>query len=226
MLVYDERDLSFTYRPRLKVSELFYSLQGEGSHVGLPCSFVRLTGCALRCTYCDTEYAFYGGAWRDFDEILEWLRQQPTSLVQITGGEPLHQRAVWPLLDHLVDQGFKPLVETSGAVPIAGLHPQAHIVMDLKTPDSGEMDRNLWDNLNWLKPSDEIKLVVCSLDDLEWALTTVRQRALDRQFNVLISPESNSTEKDKMADKCLQSGLRIRFQVQLHKVIWKDAKGK
>lgn len=225
-LRFEQRGESFSYRPRLKITERFFSLQGEGLHAGLPCSFVRLTGCALRCVYCDTEYAFHGGHWQSFDDLEAWLHDQPTKLVQITGGEPLHQRAVWPWVDHLIELGFKPLIETSGAVSIAGLHPLAHIVMDLKTPDSGECDRNLWSNLEQLKATDEIKFVICSRSDLQWAIDTIRCHELDTRFKVLISPEWGVVDKTQLAEDLLASGCQARFQLQLHKMIWQDARGK
>ncbi len=217
---------SLTTELRLKITECFTSLQGEGTHVGLPCSFVRLTGCALRCVYCDTEYAFHGGEWWSFKKLFDWLSDQPTRLVQITGGEPLHQSAVWTFIDQLVAGGYQPLVETSGAVSIAGLHPDTHIVMDLKTPASGEESKNLWENLTLLKASDEIKFVICCLEDWLWAKIKIQEHDLDNRFNVLISPEWGWADKAKLAELVVHSGLKLRFQIQLHKVIWHDARGK
>ena len=226
MEVYQKAGLSFKYRPRLKISELFYSIQGEGLHSGYPCTFVRLTGCALRCTYCDTAHAFYGGNWHNLEELNRYVAQQPTRLVQITGGEPLHQKTVWPWVDQLVDAGYQPLIETSGAVPIDGLNPGAHIVLDLKTPASGEADRMIWENLERLKPEDEIKFVVCSSEDLHWSFAKIREHELDRRFSVLISPEARIQDKAAYADQVLASGLKLRFQIQLHKVLWGDRVGK
>ncbi|CAM2008186.1 radical SAM protein [Acanthopleuribacter pedis] len=224
--LYEARGLAFRYRPRLKMTETFFSLQGEGLHSGYPCTFLRLTGCALRCTYCDTEYAFYGGQWQSFDALSAVVKQHGARYVQITGGEPLHQKAVWPFIDRLVDEGFVPLIETSGAVDIAGLHPKAHVVLDLKTPESGELDRMRWENLALLKPSDEVKFVCCSLDDLAWSFSVIREHRLDERFQVLISPIAASEEKALFADKVIESGLNVRFQVQLHKVLWGDLPGK
>lgn len=224
--MYQERGQTFRFRPRLKISETFFSLQGEGLHSGYPCTFIRLTGCALRCTYCDTTYAFYGGSWRSFASLLEEVKHNGGRYVQITGGEPLHQKAVWPFIDQLVAAGFVPLIETSGAVAIGGLHPKAHVVLDLKTPDSGESDRMLWSNLDLLKPTDEVKFVVCSLADLAWSFDEIRRRRLDQRFRVLISPIAASEEKTLFAEKVVESGLNIRFQVQLHKVLWGDVPGK
>lgn len=226
MLAYSQRDLAFRYKSRLKITESFLSLQGEGQHSGLPCTFVRLTGCGLRCSYCDTSYAFYGGGWRSFETLYDDVVAKGAQLVQITGGEPLHQKAVWPFIDGLIERGFKVLIETGGHVSIAGLHPQAHIVLDLKTPESGESERMLWSNLELLKASDEVKFVVCSQADLEWALATVRQRGLDRRFKVLISPVAHLQNKAALADHVIESGLQVRFQVQLHKVLWGDEAGK
>lgn len=224
--LYQKGGLQFRYRPRLKMTETFLSLQGEGSHSGYPCTFLRLTGCALRCTYCDTEYAFYGGGWQSFDELVGIVKQHGARYVQITGGEPLHQKAVWPFIDRLIDEGFVPLIETSGAVDISGLHPEAHIVLDLKTPDSGESERMLWGNLALLKPTDEVKFVCCSEADLAWSFAVIREHRLDERFRVLISPIAASEEKAVFADKVIESGLNIRFQVQLHKVLWGDKPGK
>ena len=226
MLRYQGAVDSFNYRPRLKITELFHSLQGEGRHSGLPCSFIRLTGCALRCTYCDTPYAFYGGSWSSFEELEAFVTKKGSPLVQITGGEPLHQKAVWPFVDGLVDKGFKPLIETGGAVDIAGLNPKTHVVLDLKTPASGELEKMLWGNLEHLKPSDEVKFVVCSVDDLEWSLRQVREHQLDTRFGVLISPVAEADNAAEMAEMVVGCGLNIRFQVQLHKVLWGDQKGR
>lgn len=227
MLIYPRSEgEALKYRPRLKISEWFHSLQGEGKHVGLPCTFIRLTGCALRCTYCDSAYAFYGGSWKSFDELLAFLHEQRTFLVQITGGEPLHQKAVWPLLDLLLIEGYLPLVETSGFVDITGLNPRAHLVLDIKTPESGECDKMLWTNLDLLKPTDEVKFVVCSAADLNWALECIKERRLDQRFEVLVSPEWAFSDKQRLADMVIASGLNIRFQVQLHKILWGDVAGK
>ena len=226
MATYAERGLDFNYRPRLKISEVFHSLQGEGAHAGLPCTFIRLVGCALRCNYCDSAYAFYGGAWWSFEALRNYADERQCPLIQITGGEPLHQKAVWPFCDLLVGAGYQVLIETSGAVSIAGLHPGTHVVMDLKTPESGEADRNLWSNLDLLKPTDEIKFVVCSDADLTWSLAKVRELDLDKRFQVLISPVAESDSRAAWAERVAASGLRIRFQLQLHKILWGDVRGR
>lgn len=223
---YRGRGVTFNYRPRLKITEQFHSLQGEGKHVGLPCSFVRLTGCGLRCTYCDTPYAFYGGGWQDFDAIESWLSNQGAKLVQITGGEPLHQRAVLVFMDQLLAKGYTVLLETGGHVSLQGVHPEVHIVMDIKTPESGELERMLWENLDLLKSSDELKFVVCSRADLAWSLEQIRQKRLDQRFNVLISPVAGAEEKAAMAEDVINSRLQVRYQLQLHKQIWGDEAGR
>ncbi len=195
-------------------------------HTGLPTSFIRLTGCALRCTYCDTPYAFYGGSWQTFEEIFAWLGDRATPLVQITGGEPLHQKAVWPLVAELVTRGYEPLIETSGAVDINGLDPAAHIVLDIKTPESGEHDRMIWENLDALKPTDEVKFVVCSGEDLAWSLKIIRELDLCSRFQVLVSPVAEIADKTALAEQVLAARLPVRFQVQLHKILWGEEKGR
>ena len=212
-------------RDRLKITETFLSLQGEGSHSGLPCTFIRLTGCALRCTYCDTPYAFHGGGWKSFDELHAYAVEKGARLVQITGGEPLHQKAVRRFIDQLIERDFLPMIETGGMESIEGLNPKAHIVLDLKTPESGESEKMMWSNLDHLKPTDEIKFVVCSLADLEWSLDKIREHQLDQRFNVLISPVAEDADKRKYAERLIESGIRARFQIQLHKVLWGDEAG-
>lgn len=226
MLVYQRRGLHLKYRRRLKITEVFHSLQGEGCHAGLPTTFIRLTGCALRCQYCDTTYAFYGGTWRSFEELQTQVKQNGAHWVQITGGEPLHQKGVWPFVDELVEAGFHPLIETSGAESIAGLHPQAHIVLDIKTPESGEADRMIWGNLDLLKATDELKFVVCSAKDLDWSLEIMTRYRLDQRYQILISPVANIEDKRALAEQFLNSGIQARFQIQLHKILWGDEAGR
>ena len=214
-----------TTRDRLKITETFLSLQGEGAHSGLPCTFIRLTGCALRCTYCDTAYAFHGGSWKSFDELHGFVAEKGAHLVQITGGEPLHQKAVRRFIDQLVERGYQPLIETGGMESIEGLNPAAHIVLDLKTPGSGESEKMMWSNLDHLKPSDEVKFVVCSLQDLAWSFQQIREHRLDQRFQVLISPVAEDRDKTKYAERLIESGIRARFQIQLHKILWGDEAG-
>lgn len=211
---------------RLKITEKFLSLQGEGEHTGLACAFVRLTGCPLRCNYCDTAYAFHGGTWQTVGEIEAWVRDMDCNLVQITGGEPLAQKGARTLIPFLIDRGYRVLLETAGSEPIDNLPDQCHIVMDLKTPGSGECDRNRLENLAYLKPTDELKFVVTSLDDWEWTLSTILQNQLDERFHVLISPVGgNVSLRRPLAERVIQSGLRLRYQIQLHKEIWGDEPG-
>jgi len=211
---------------RLKITEIFVSLQGEGAHSGLPCTFVRLTGCALRCVYCDTAYAFHGGTWFTLEQVLEEVGRQAPRLVQITGGEPLHQQAVWPLTDRLIQHEYRVLIETSGAVSIAGLNEAAHIVMDIKTPGSGMSGHMLMSNLDLLKPSDEVKLVVCDREDWLWCERLIREQHLDQRFQVLVSPVAAMLDRTECAEWVLASGLSLRFQVQLHKILWGDEPGR
>lgn len=221
-----EAGLEIKYKPRLKINECFLSVQGEGQHSGLPCTFIRLTGCALRCTYCDSEYAFYGGEWQSFENLMAYVTDKGARLVQITGGEPLHQRAVWPFIHQLIEAGYKPLVETSGAVDISGLPKGTHVVLDIKTPESGELARMRWENLDLLSPEDEVKFVVCSQKDMDWSLDVIRERQLDTRFQVLVSPIWSLENKHQIAEQVVDSGLNIRFQLQLHKILWGDVPGK
>lgn len=213
-------------KERLKITETFLSLQGEGKHAGLPCTFIRLTGCALRCVYCDTAYAFHGGEWRDFETLHKFVAEKGANLVQITGGEPLHQKAVRVFMDQLIERGYQPLVETGGMESIEGLNPKAHIVLDIKTPESGESERMLWSNLDHLKPTDELKFVVCSAADLEWALAHIEAGDLDTRFQVLISPVADLVNKGELAERVIASGVKARFQIQLHKILWDDERGR
>jgi len=210
----------------LRLTEIFKSVQGESSRVGLPTVFVRLTGCPLRCVYCDTAYAFHGGKKHSFEAIFDEVARLDAPYVCVTGGEPLAQPNCIPLLEQLCDKGYHVSIETSGALDISAIDKRVLIVMDLKTPSSQESSKNLMSNLNVLKPSDEIKFVVCSKSDLEWAFATIREHALDQRFNVLISPMASMKDKAWLADCVIESGLQVRFQVQLHKVLWGDVAGK
>ncbi len=224
---YRAHGLEVQYEPRLKITETFLSLQGEGSHSGLPCYFIRLTGCPLRCVYCDSDYAFQGGEWRSFSAIIDDLKQSGCKLVQVTGGEPLAQKAVFPFIHQLCEDGFRVLLETSGAISLTGLHPDCHIVMDIKTPGSHEQDRNTWNNLDLLKSSDEVKLVLTSMEDWDWALAVIKENKLDRRFKVLISTIPEPEElKQLVAEALIESGINARFQLQLHKIIWGEVPGK
>lgn len=218
--------------PSLRVTEIFHSIQGESTWAGLPCTFVRLTGCPLRCVWCDTDYAFHGGEKLELDEVLRRVRDIGTPLVEITGGEPLVQPAAFLLASGLLAEGLTVLVETSGAVDVAPLDPRAHKIMDLKCPGSGEMERNLWSNLDHLTERDELKFVVKDRIDYEWARGVIREHALDDRVReetlkaILMSPVWSEVEVRDLSEWILEDRLPVRFQMQLHKLIWgPDAKG-
>jgi 7-carboxy-7-deazaguanine synthase len=210
----------------LKITEIFHSLQGEALHAGLPTVFVRLTGCPLRCTYCDSEYAFYGGEWMHFDDILTEIRRFKTPYVCVTGGEPLAQRRCSDLLARLCDEGFDVSLETSGAIAISKADRRVSRVMDLKTPDSGEEEKNLWSNLAELTPKDQVKFVICSRGDYEWARERILEHKLESYCEVLFSPAWGLVEAKILAEWVLEDRLPVRFQMQLHKVLWGDVPGK
>lgn len=209
----------------LKVTEIFHSLQGEALQSGLPTVFVRLTGCPLRCSYCDSEYAFYGGEWMHFDDILAEIRRYGTRHVCVTGGEPLAQARCAGLLTRLCDEGFEVSLETSGAVDIGQADRRVSRVMDIKTPDSGEAGRNLWGNLDELTGHDQIKFVICSRSDYEWARAQLLERRLDSYCEVLFSPAWEQLEARRLAGWILEDRLPVRLQLQLHKLLWGDVPG-
>ena len=210
----------------LRVTEIFHSLQGESRPVGLPTAFIRLTGCPLRCTYCDTAYAFYGGIRQTPDEILEQVAAFGTRHVCVTGGEPLAQRQCLPLLTRLCDEGYSVLLETSGALAIDAVDPRVCIVLDLKTPASGEVERNLWSNLGHLKPDDQIKVVIGSRADYDWARDKLFEHDLTAKCPVLFSPVwGQDNLARELAEWILADRLDVRFQVQLHKILWGDRPG-
>jgi 7-carboxy-7-deazaguanine synthase len=210
----------------LRVTEIFHSIQGESTWAGLPCTFVRLTGCPLRCVWCDTEYAFHGGEKMTLEEIIARVREIGTPVVEITGGEPLVHRNAFTLAQRLLDEGFTVLVETSGAIDVAPLDPRAHRIMDLKCPGSGESARNLWSNLAHLTARDEIKFVIADRADYEWARDVIRARGLDVRVRegslraLLFSPVWDAVEWEELAKWVLEDRLPARFQIQLHKLIW------
>lgn len=210
----------------LRITEIFYSLQGESSTVGLPTVFVRLTGCPLRCQYCDTEYAFYGGEKRSFAETLSEVDSFSSTHITVTGGEPLAQPNCLPLLTALCDKGYTVSLETSGAVSIAEVDPRVVKVLDLKTPGSGEVSRNLYENIDCLQPHDEIKFVICDYQDYQWARMKTDELSLhDKVSNVLFSPSFGQQDAKELAEWILQDKLPVRFQTQLHKLLWNDAAG-
>ena len=210
----------------LRLTEIFFSLQGEATRAGLPTVFVRLTGCPLRCVWCDTTYSFSGGESATIDSILAEVAKHPARQVCVTGGEPLAQRECLPLLCALCDAGYEVSLETSGALDIAGVDPRVARIMDLKAPDSGECARNRWDNLTLLTEHDEIKIVVASRTDYEWARELIRERRLDTLCPVLLSPAQGLVDPTALAEWILADGLAVRFQMQLHKLLWGNAKGK
>lgn len=211
---------------RLKITEIFHSLQGEADTVGIPTVFVRLTGCPLRCGYCDTAYAFHGGQWWTVENVIQRVRELGSRYVCVTGGEPLAQRACHELLSRLCDEGLRVSLETSGAMPIAEVDARVVRVVDVKTPGSGEERRNRYDELAGLRPHDQVKFVICSRPDYEWSRDKLRELALDARCAVLFSPSHGAVEARALADWVLEDRLPVRFQIQLHKYLWGDVAGK
>jgi 7-carboxy-7-deazaguanine synthase len=212
--------------PRLKITEIFRSLQGEGNAVGFPTVFVRLTGCPLRCQYCDTSYAFTGGQWMTLEAILEQVGSLDVTHVCVTGGEPLAQPNCLPLLQQLCDAGYQVSLETSGAMSVADVDPRVARVVDVKTPASGEVERNLLDQLPLLRAHDQIKFVICDRSDYEWSRALLRDRSLPDQATVLFSPSHEQLPARELADWILEDRLPVRMQVQLHKILWGNAPGR
>lgn len=211
---------------RLRITEIFYSLQGEARTVGLPTVFVRLTGCPLRCGYCDTSYAFSGGEWFSLEKILEQVGDYNTSYVTVTGGEPLAQKNCPLLLTRLCDAGYSVSLETSGALDVCQLDPRVIKVMDLKTPSSGEQDKNLYTNIDCLNRQDQVKFVIGDRGDYEWAMEMLRQYQLAERCEILFSPVYETLKPAQLADWILQDQLPVRFQLQLHKLLWGDEPGR
>lgn len=210
----------------LRITEIFYSIQGESNTVGWPTVFVRLTGCPLRCQYCDTAYAFQGGQQRSIADILQQVAVYSPRYVCVTGGEPLAQRECLNLLTQLCDQGYIVSLETSGALDVAGVDPRVIKVVDLKTPGSGEVQRNLWSNLAHLLPQDQIKIVICDQADYLWAKHILCEHELLQKVPVLLSPSYQQVQLAELAEWILQDRLPVRLQSQLHKTIWGDVPGK
>lgn len=211
---------------RLRISEIFFSLQGETKTVGLPTVFVRLTGCPLRCQYCDTAYAFHGGAWHDIDAVLDQVKKYNAHYVTVTGGEPLAQKACLNLLSRLCDEGYEVSLETSGALPVAQVDPRVVKVVDIKTPGSGEVEKNLWDNIPHLLAHDQIKFVICDEADYLWARQIMEQYKLTQICEVLFSPSYQQINPGQLADWILKDQLSVRLQIQLHKYLWGDVAGR
>jgi 7-carboxy-7-deazaguanine synthase len=207
----------------LVVNEVFFSIQGEGTRAGRPCLFVRLTGCPLRCVWCDTAYAFDEGARRDEADVIAELARHDCKLVLVTGGEPLAQPAAFPFVARLLDQGYEVLVETSGHVPLDALDPRAVAIVDVKAPGSGESARMHWPNLERLKPTDEAKFVLADRADYEWSREVVRERRLAERCTVLFSPVHGVLDPGRLGRWILEDGLPVRLQLQLHKLLWPEA---
>ena len=211
---------------RLKITEIFLSLQGEARDAGWPTVFVRLTGCPLRCQYCDTAYAFFGGEWRGIDEILAEVASHGVRYVCVTGGEPLAQKRCLDLLRRLCDAGYRVSLETSGAIDVADVDPRVSRVVDIKTPGSAEVDRNRWENLPLLTAHDQIKFVICSRDDYDWARGIVAEHRLSDRCDVLFSPSKSEISARDLADWIVHDRLPVKFQMQLHKLLWNDEPGR
>ncbi|MEO1319480.1 MAG: 7-carboxy-7-deazaguanine synthase QueE [Pseudomonadota bacterium] len=211
---------------RLRITEVFHSLQGEALASGMPTVFVRLTGCPLRCTYCDSEYAFHGGEWFDFDALIARVAGFDATHVCVTGGEPLAQPNCRAFLERLCDAGYDVSLETSGAIDIAGIDPRVSRVVDLKTPASGECLRNRWQNLDALTDHDQLKFVICDRGDFDWAVQCIRERELVGRCTIWMSPSWGVVEPHELAQWILESGLPVRLQLQLHKLLWGDVPGK
>lgn len=211
---------------RLKITEIFLSLQGEADTVGFPTVFVRLTGCPLRCQFCDTAYAFHGGEWQTLDEVLARVAGFSPRYVCVTGGEPLAQPNCLPLLSRLCDAGYRVSLETSGALPLAGVDPRVNRVVDVKTPASGEEKRNRYDDLALLRGEEQIKFVICSREDYEWSREKLAALKLPERCTVLFSPSAEQLPARQLADWILEDRLPVRFQLQLHKVLWGNVPGK
>ncbi len=210
----------------VRLSEIFFSLQGEAARSGLPTVFIRLTGCPLRCTWCDTEYAFTGGTPTRIEDVLAEVARYPTRYVCVTGGEPLAQKSCLPLLKALCDAGHDVCLETSGALDITLVDPRVARIMDLKAPGSGETDKNLLSNIPDLRQTDEVKIVIASRADYDWAKEIIAAHQLSACCNVVLSPVAGQLNPTDLAEWILADGLAVRFQIQLHKLLWSDARGK
>jgi 7-carboxy-7-deazaguanine synthase len=210
---------------QLKIFEIFHSLQGESNFVGLPTVFIRLTGCPLRCRWCDTEYAFHGGSWMTFDDIISEVKKHNTPYVCVTGGEPLAQKRVFKLLDQLVENDFIVSLETAGSISVAEVNPAVHKVVDMKAPGSDECEKNDYQNLSFLTEKDQVKFVIADEVDYQWAKNLINTHHLAQQCQLLMSPVAGEMSPTTLADWILQDQLPVRFQVQLHKLLWGDTPG-
>ena len=204
----------------LKINEIYYSIQGESTKAGLPCVFIRLTYCNLRCTYCDTEYAFYEGNDYSISELIEKVKTYKCNLVEVTGGEPLFQKECYDLLKQLCDEGFEVLLETGGSLPIKEIDKRVNVIIDLKCPSSGMVKKNLYENIEYLKLSDEIKFVIGNREDYEWTKKIINDFKLESRCSILLSVVFGSLEPVVLVNWMLQDKLNARFQLQTHKFIW------
>jgi 7-carboxy-7-deazaguanine synthase len=220
--VADER-LRLPAGERLRVNEVFYSLQGESTRAGLPCVLVRLTGCQMRCSWCDTAYAFYEGSWRSVDEVVAEVARHRCRLVEVTGGEPLLQPGALTLMTRLCDAGYEVLLETGGGLDISPVDPRVRRIVDVKCPGSGEAEANHWPNLDLLRPSDELKFVLAGEEDYRWARRLVEERRLAERCPVHFSPVHGSLDPRRLAAWVLADRLHVRVQLQLHKLLWGPA---
>ena len=209
----------------LQITEIFFSLQGESLTVGLPTVFIRLTGCPLRCTYCDSAYAFEGGAAMSIEQILEQVFPYKTKHITVTGGEPLAQKGVYVLMQKLCAHGYEVALETCGALPLDEVDERVSVVLDLKTPGSGEEEQNHYPNLAQLKEGDQVKFVICDRNDYEWSKDMACRDNLSHRFDVLFSPDTNQLKPQDLAQWILDDQLNVRFQLQLHKILWGDKTG-
>jgi 7-carboxy-7-deazaguanine synthase len=219
-------DVESEAQPRLKITEIFYSLQGEADTVGFPTVFVRLTGCPLRCQYCDTAYAFHGGEWMTLGQVLGRVAEFSPRYVCVTGGEPLAQKNCLPLLTSLCDSNYRVSIETSGAMPLGGVDARVIRVVDVKTPGSGEERRNRYAELELLRPEEQVKFVICDRADYEWSREQLTKLGLAGRCQVLFSPSAEQLPARTLADWILADRLPVRFQLQLHKVLWGNVPGR
>ena len=210
----------------LRITEIFYSLQGESNTVGIPTVFIRLTGCPLRCGYCDTEYAFTGGEKKSISDIITEVESYGTRYVTVTGGEPLAQPSCTELMTKLLNLGYVVSLETSGAIDVSDVDPRVIKVMDLKTPSSGELNRNLYQNIQYLNQTDQVKFVIGNEEDYIWSKQIISEYHLPKRCEILFSPVAGQQNPTELANKILADRLPVRFQIQLHKLLWDDARGK
>ena len=209
---------------KIKINEIYYSIQGESSYSGLPCIFIRFTYCNLRCSYCDTEYAFHEGSEMSISEIISEINLYNCDLVEITGGEPLLQNGYIELINELEKENKKVLIETGGALPIKNIPLNTHIILDIKCPSSKMSDKNLWENINHLKKSDEVKFVIGNKDDYIWTKKIIKDYNLNNLCEILISPVYNKIKSKELVKWILKDNLNVRYQIQIHKEIWNDSK--